>query len=92
MPVFGEHGACPGGPLTAGAVTVAGVGSRVLVEYASGGSEEFALAGPEDADATAGRVSTASPLGRAVLGRRAGDRVVYRAPAGVLGATLVYVR
>lgn len=89
--MFGEHGTRRAGLVTAIGEVVAGVGSRVLVEYAGGGSEEFALAGPEDADATAGRVSTASPLGGAVLGRRVGDRVVYRAPAGVVGATVVDV-
>jgi transcription elongation factor GreA len=78
--------------VTGAGPAVAVVGSRVLVDYAGGGSAEFRLSCPEDADATAGRVSTESPLGRAVLGHRAGDRVVFRAPAGVMGATVVDVR
>jgi transcription elongation factor GreA len=56
-------------------------GSRVRLRDDDGESELF-LVEPPDADARSGRVSTDSPLGRALLGRSAGDRVVVRAPAG----------
>ena len=46
---------------------------------------------PEDAEAAAGRISTQSPLGRALLDRQAGDRVRFRAPGGVQSVTVVEV-
>jgi transcription elongation factor GreA len=46
---------------------------------------------PEDAEAGAGRVSTESPLGRALLDRQAGDRVRVRAPGGLLAVIVLEV-
>jgi transcription elongation factor GreA len=70
------------------------IGSRVRVqlrEEHESGEAEFALVADHDADATAHRVSEASPIGRAVMGRRAGDRVNFRAPGGTVGVTVVSV-
>jgi hypothetical protein len=64
------------------------VGSRVRVEYGDG-DDEFAVVAPEDADAMSERVSAESPIGRALLGRRVGERVRYRAPEGVVGVTVL---
>jgi transcription elongation GreA/GreB family factor len=66
------------------------VGSRVRVRDADG-EAEFAVVAPEDADATAERVSASSPLGHALLGRRSGEEVRFRAPGGVLTVTVVDV-
>ncbi len=57
-------------------------GSRVAVRDDEG-DDEFVLVHPHDADARAGRISLDSPLGRALLGRSAGEQVVVRAPGGV---------
>ena len=67
------------------------LGSRVRVRDADG-EEEFAVVPPEDADAAAERVSASSPLGHALLGRRLGDEVRFRAPGGVLTVRVVDVR
>ncbi|TMC05321.1 MAG: GreA/GreB family elongation factor [Chloroflexi bacterium] len=64
------------------------VGSRVRVRDADG-EDEFAVVAPEDLDTGACRISTVSPLGRALLGRRVGDRVLFRAPGGVMGVTII---
>ena len=37
---------------------------------------------PEDADAPKGLVSTTSPIGRALLGKQAGDSVTVTTPGG----------
>jgi transcription elongation GreA/GreB family factor len=66
------------------------MGSRVRVRDADG-EAEFAVVAPEDADAAAERVSASSPLGRALLGRRLGDEVRFRAPGGPLTVTVVNV-
>jgi transcription elongation GreA/GreB family factor len=66
------------------------VGSRVRVRDVDG-EVEFAVVSHEEADATAERVSAESPLGRALLGRRPGELVRFRAPGGVLAVTVVEV-
>jgi transcription elongation GreA/GreB family factor len=66
------------------------MGSRVRVRDVDG-ETEFAIVAPEDADAAAERVSASSPLGHALLGRRPGEEVRFRAPDGVLTVTVVDV-
>jgi transcription elongation factor GreA len=53
-----------------------------ILHLANGKVQQFRLVGPVEADASNGRLSTASPLGRALLGRVAGDRVDLKTPAG----------
>jgi hypothetical protein len=48
------------------------------------GDAEFYVVPPEEAGATADRVSARSPLGGALLGRHVGDVVRFRAPGAVL--------
>jgi transcription elongation factor GreA len=67
------------------------VGSRVLIQDADG-DVEFEVVAHEDADPGHDRVSAESPLGRALLGRRVGERVTFRAPGGVMGVTVVGIR
>lgn len=42
----------------------------------------FRLVYPSGADAAAGRISVLAPLGMAVLGRAAGEEVLWRTPGG----------
>ncbi|GAB4390323.1 MAG: transcription elongation factor GreA [Thermodesulfovibrionales bacterium] len=60
----------------------AAFGARVKV-YDLGADEEyvFVLVGPEEADVKSGKISTSSPVGRALLGKRVGDVAVVKAPA-----------
>jgi transcription elongation GreA/GreB family factor len=67
------------------------LGSRVRVRDVDGDAE-FAVVPPEEADATADRISASSPLGRALLGRRLGEEVRFRAPGGTLSVTVVDIR
>ncbi len=55
------------------------------------GEAEFNIVPSEEADIAEERVSAESPLGRALLGRRLGDEVRFRAPGGVLAVTVVEV-
>ncbi|HYA01089.1 MAG TPA: GreA/GreB family elongation factor [Candidatus Binatia bacterium] len=59
----------------------AGLGSRVTVAD-EGGEVEFHLVDPYAVDAAQGRISTESPVGRALLGARSGDVVTALTPAG----------
>jgi transcription elongation factor GreA len=58
------------------------IGSRVRLGDADG-VEEYVIAPEREGDPTAGRISADSPLGRAVLGHQAGERLQVRTPGGV---------
>ena len=61
---------------------VVSVGTTVKVEMDEG-AEKYAIVGPAEADPLKGMISNESPLGRALLGHRAGDEVEWSAPSGV---------
>lgn len=67
------------------------IGSHVCIRDADGDAE-LQLVESEDADAIADRVSSESPLGRALIGRHVGDHVQFRAPGGLLAVTVVAIR
>jgi len=57
------------------------IGSTVVVE-ANGDEDTYLLVGSAEADPASGRISNVSPVGRALLGRRAGDEVSVQLPGG----------
>ncbi len=65
-----------------------GFGSWVTLEDQRGGLRTWRIVGPDEADASRGTVSAASPLGQALLGRRAGEVVRVDRPAGALEYTI----
>ncbi len=58
------------------------VGSTVEVkdEY---GTQAFTIVGPAEVDVTSGRISMELPVGKALLGKRIGDKVEVQSPGGV---------
>lgn len=67
---------------------VAEPGSTIEVEDADGGSETWHLVGAVESDPASGRISVESPVGRALLGKRKGDRVTVNAPSGTVEFTV----
>jgi transcription elongation factor GreA len=63
---------------------VATVGAQVTVSDEDG-DETYAIVGAAEADPLRGRISNESPLGRALLGHRAGDEVEWTLPSGDIG-------
>jgi transcription elongation factor GreA len=62
----------------------AAYGSRVvLLDLEKSAEVEYKLVTPEEADAANGMISTSSPIGKALLGRRVGDEVKVQTPAGL---------
>jgi transcription elongation factor GreA len=60
-----------------------GLGSTVVVlDTAKDEEITYALVTTEEADPTKGRISTTSPIGRALLGKEAGDVVKVQSPGG----------
>lgn len=68
-----------------------GVGAQVAVQDAQGGTHRYRIVGEDEADADAGLISWVSPLGKALMGARADDRVVWRRPRGDLELDIVEV-
>jgi transcription elongation factor GreA len=56
----------------------------VVLESRSRQAQTLTLVGPGEADPEALRISTESPLGQALLGRRPGESVTIHAPIGEL--------
>ena len=60
-----------------------GYGSRLVVmDLQRNAKIEYKLVTTEEADATKGLISTTSPIGRALLGKKVGDEVTAATPAG----------
>jgi transcription elongation factor GreA len=72
-----------------------GLGSTVQLKESNGEQIVFELVMPEDADVERGWISTASPIGRALLNKEEGDEVKVRTPSGerqfeIVGLTTIH--
>jgi transcription elongation factor GreA len=67
-----------------------GLGSRVTVE-ADGENITYVIVGAAESNPGNGRISSASPVGQALLGREAGDVVAVRTPAGEREVTILEI-
>ena len=61
----------------------AALGSTVRLREAEGGTVVYRLVMPEEADPGKGFISTASPIGRAIVGKELGDEISVPTPGGV---------
>lgn len=71
------------------------LGSKVLIKNLSSKSkleEEFTIVGSTEADPVNHKISNVSPVGKALLERRAGDTVKISAPAGVMEYKILRVK
>ncbi len=67
------------------------LGTRVTIEYPDARRQTFTIVGEDEADPVNGLVSWASPLGKALLGKFAGDSTVWLRPAGDIEVKLIDV-
>ena len=56
----------------------------ILSDLISGEELRYTIVSPREADPTKGKISTASPIGKALLGQGQGEVIEVRAPAGKL--------
>ncbi len=68
------------------------MGSTVVLDSVQHGEETYQIVGSAEADAAAGKISYTSPIGKALMGRRAGDHVTIQVPAGRMEYTILEVR
>ena len=66
------------------------IGSTVKVK-GDDGPETFLIVGSAEAKPAQGRISNESPVGRALLGRKKGEKVVVKVPAGDFAYTIVEI-
>lgn len=63
------------------------LGSKVVVDF--GGDEEtYTVVGAIEAKPTMGLISTESPIGKALIGKRAGDTAQVETPGGITRVTI----
>ncbi len=66
--------------------------SSVLLENIdTGESSKYQLVGPDESNIGKGRISVASPLGKAILGKKPGDEIVLEAPGGKRSFELIEI-
>jgi transcription elongation factor GreA len=64
------------------------IGSTITVQEAEFPEEIYFLVGPKEADPLNGRISYESPIGKAMLGHRSGDKVKIETPGGSIHLTI----
>jgi transcription elongation factor GreA len=70
---------------------VIGIGSKVTLKEKGREPIKYFLVGAQEADPRNGKISNESPIGKALLGHKAGDKVEAQTPAGVLAFEVVSV-
>jgi transcription elongation factor GreA len=70
---------------------VIGIGSKVTLKEKGREPIKYFLVGAQEADPRNGKISNESPIGKALLGHKAGDKVEAQTPAGVLVFEVVSV-
>ena len=67
-----------------------GLGSRIIV--ASGGeSYEYVIVGSSEANPELGKISNESPIGKAFIGKKVGEKIDVTVPAGTIAYTITSV-
>ncbi|PIQ82210.1 MAG: transcription elongation factor GreA [Candidatus Omnitrophica bacterium CG11_big_fil_rev_8_21_14_0_20_64_10] len=71
---------------------LATLGKKVTVKDLSSGKKEvYVLASPDEADPGAGRISVASPMGKAFLGAKAKQKVTAQLPGGAFSYQILSI-
>ena len=66
-------------------------GAEVAIVDEDEKEHRFSIVGDDEADVTAGKISWASPLAKALMGSHVGDTVVWRRPAGEAEVEIVEI-
>jgi transcription elongation factor GreA len=67
------------------------IGARVTIQEEDDPPETYLMVGAKEADPRNGRISHESPIGRALMGRRAGEEVSVDTPAGQIHLKILQV-
>jgi len=72
--------------------TVVNIGDTVEIEAEDGEIETYKIVGVAEAAPADGLISNESPMGRALLTRKVGEKITVVAPAGELKFTIIAVK
>ena len=67
-------------------------GAAVTVHGESLGEKTFTIVGESEMDVAKGKITDASPLGKALIGGHVGDRVTWKRPAGDVALEIKAIR
>lgn len=67
------------------------VGSTVILK-SENGEEEYTIVGFEEASPAESKISNESPLGKAVLGKKRGDKFEVKTPGGLVSYQLISIK
>jgi len=67
------------------------IGSQVTVAYDDGSEETYTVVGAAEASPREGLISNESPLGKALMGRKAGETVEVQAPDGTFRVKILKI-
>lgn len=67
------------------------VGSTVILR-SENGEEEYTIVGSEEASPAEAKISNESPIGKAVLGRKKGDKFEVKTPGGQASYQLISIK
>ena len=67
------------------------VGSTVTIKEGSYPEEKYYMVGPREANPREGRISHESPIGKALMGHKAGDSVTVETPGGKMQLKIILV-
>ncbi|MEN8241685.1 MAG: transcription elongation factor GreA [Chloroflexota bacterium] len=68
------------------------IGSTVVIKEGRRTEEKYLIVGAAEANPRDGKISHASPLGQALLGAKAGQKVEVSAPSGAFSVKIVEVK
>lgn len=74
-----------------GAKDIVTIGSQILIKCTHG-DFEYTITGSNEANPAEGRISNESPLGRAFLGRKVGERFEVSIPKGTMECEIIEIR
>jgi len=67
-------------------------GTSVRIRHQNGEEETYRIVGVEEADPESGSISWLSPLARALVSRKVGDKAPFRTPAGLDELTVLSIK
>ena len=67
------------------------IGDKVLIQNQDGKIDQFVIVGSAESNPVEGKISNESPVGRALLGKKVGDKVEVKTPAGKLKLLIIEV-
>ena len=68
------------------------VGARVQIQENGTPPEDYTIVGAAEADPGNGYISNESPQGKALMGHKAGEEVIVKAPNGEFSVTILKVK